>query len=64
MTLVMLAMVPFIAVGTSTGAKETPIHGSRHTWSALYLERHHQHSAVDDWYAPARSPGWQEEQGN
>jgi hypothetical protein len=58
-----IPLLPFFLAGVSTQANGLSVTGSRHVWSARYLQPHFQHP-MNDSYAPPRSPGWHEEAGN
>lgn len=62
--LAVLPLLLFLLVGASTQFNGLSLLGSRHVWSARYLQPHFQHPATNDSYAPPRSPGWHEEAGN
>jgi hypothetical protein len=58
-----LPAMPFFLTLSTTHARELPVRGTRNVWSGLYFQTH-QSPGKNDWYAPARSPGWHEETGN
>jgi hypothetical protein len=52
--------LPFFLAFSSAHAKESKTRGVRHVRGDVYFQARPQ-SGVNDWYAPPRSPGWNDE---
>jgi hypothetical protein len=55
--------LPFFLAFSSAQAKDARTRGVRHVRTGVYFESP-QPAGVNDWYAPPRSPGWNDETGS
>jgi hypothetical protein len=55
--------LPFFLAFSSTHANESKTRGVRHVWGGFYFQARPQ-PGVSQWYAPPRSPGWNDETGS